>query len=65
MEGAGLRLPRLAETEAHLSIHTFGMELNFNGLPNNAVHVTRLSGKNEGSVKLNAVSEAEAVFSCS
>jgi hypothetical protein len=54
--GAVERLPWLAETKTHLSIHTFAMELNFSGLPNDAIHVMGLSGEVGGIMKLNAVS---------
>jgi hypothetical protein len=39
------------------------MELNLNGLPNDAIHVSGLGGEDGGVVKLNAVSEVDAVFS--
>jgi hypothetical protein len=39
------------------------MELNLNGLPNNVIHVLGFSGKNGGIVKLNAVSQVDALFS--
>jgi hypothetical protein len=37
------------------------MELNLNGLPNSAIHVSGFSGEDEGIVKLNAVSKVNAV----
>jgi hypothetical protein len=40
-----------------------GMELNLNGLPNNAIHVSGFGGKDGGIVKLNAVSRMDVVFS--
>jgi hypothetical protein len=46
-----------------LSVHIIAMELNFNGLPNDAIHVLGLSWGDEGIMKLNAVSQADAVFS--
>jgi hypothetical protein len=39
------------------------MELNLNDLPNDATHVSGLSGEDGGIVKLNTVSQADAVFS--
>jgi hypothetical protein len=53
------------ETKTNLSVHTVGIELNLNGLPNNAIHVLGFSGKDGGIVKLNAVSRVEAAFSYS
>jgi hypothetical protein len=38
------------------------MELNLNGLPNDAIHVLGLGGKDGGVVKLNKVSEVNPVF---
>jgi hypothetical protein len=37
------------------------MELNLNGLPNDAIHVSGLGGEDGGVVKPNAVSEVDAV----
>jgi hypothetical protein len=39
------------------------MEFNVNDLPNDAIHVSDLGGEDGGAVKLNAVSEVDAVFS--
>jgi hypothetical protein len=39
------------------------MEFNLNGLPNDAIHVLGFSGEDEGSVKLNEVSQVDGVFS--
>jgi hypothetical protein len=39
------------------------MELNHNGLPKDAIHVSGLSGDDGGIVKLNAVSQVDVVFS--
>jgi hypothetical protein len=39
------------------------MELSLIGLPNEAIHVLGLSGKDGGILKLNAVSQVNAVFS--
>jgi hypothetical protein len=39
------------------------MELNFNGFPNNAIHVSGFSDKDGGIVKLSAVSKIDTVFS--
>jgi hypothetical protein len=39
------------------------MELNFNGLSNDAIHVLGLDSQDGGIVKLNAVSQVDAVFS--
>jgi hypothetical protein len=36
--------------------HIVGMELNLNGLPNDAIHVSGFGGENGGFVKLNVVS---------
>jgi hypothetical protein len=38
-----------------LSLHTVGMELDLNGLPNNVIHLLGRSGEDGGIVKLNAV----------
>jgi hypothetical protein len=46
----------LLRKEASLSVHILGMELNFNGLPNNEIHVLGFSGKDAGIVNLNALS---------
>jgi hypothetical protein len=62
LEGADERLPWLAETKPHLSVHVVGMELNLNDLPNDAIHVSGLGGKDGGAVKLNAMSQVDAVF---
>jgi hypothetical protein len=40
LEGADKRLPRLAETKTNLSVHIIGIELNINGLPNDAIHIS-------------------------
>jgi hypothetical protein len=55
-EGAVERLPRLAGTKPHLSVHIAGMELNLNGLPNDVIHISGLGGEDGGIVKLNVVS---------
>jgi hypothetical protein len=52
-----------AQLYKNLSVHTVDMALNFNGLPNNAIHVSGFSGHVRGIVKLNAVSQADTVFS--
>jgi hypothetical protein len=39
------------------------MELNLNGLLNDAIHVLDFSGEDGGIVKLNAMSQVDAVFS--
>jgi hypothetical protein len=39
------------------------MELNLNGLHNDVIHVSGFRGKDGGIVKLNAVSQFDAVFS--
>jgi hypothetical protein len=39
------------------------MELNFNGLPNDAIHVLGLSGKDGGIMKSGVVYQVDAVFS--
>jgi hypothetical protein len=39
------------------------MELNFNGLPNDATHVLGLSGEDGGIMKLDVVSQVDAVCS--
>jgi hypothetical protein len=41
------------------------MELNLNGLPNDVIHVSGFSGEDGCFVKLNAVSQVDAVFSYS
>jgi hypothetical protein len=38
------------------------MELNFSGLPNDAIHVLGLGFKAVGIMKLNAVSQVDGVF---
>jgi hypothetical protein len=38
------------------------MELNLDGLPNNAIHVSGFSGKDGGIVKLNVVTQVDSVF---
>jgi hypothetical protein len=60
LEGADERLPLLAETKTNPSVHTVGMELNLNGLHNDAIHVSCFSGMDGGFVKLNAVSQVNA-----
>jgi hypothetical protein len=62
LEGADERLPWFAETKTHLSVHFVGMELNFNGLPNDAIHVLGLSGEDGGIMKLNVVSQFDIVL---
>jgi hypothetical protein len=44
-EGADKRLPRFTETEATLSVDIVGVELNLNGLPDNAVHISGSRGE--------------------
>jgi hypothetical protein len=39
------------------------MELNLNGLPNDAIHIFGHGSKDAGIVKLNVVSQVDAVFS--
>jgi hypothetical protein len=39
------------------------VELNLNGLPNGAIHVSGFSGEDGGFVKLNVVSQVNGVFS--
>jgi hypothetical protein len=39
------------------------MELNFNGFPNDAIHVLGLSGEDGGIKKMDAVYQVDAVFS--
>jgi hypothetical protein len=63
--GADEWLPWLAETKANLSVHIVGMELNLNGLTNDAIHISGFSGTYGVSVKLNAVSQVDGVFSYS
>jgi hypothetical protein len=48
-----------------LSVHIVGMELNLNRLPNNASRVLGFCGEDGGIVKLNAVSQVDAMFSYS
>jgi hypothetical protein len=47
----------------NLFVHVVGIELNLNGLPNDAINVSGFSGEDGGIVKLNAVSQVDAVFS--
>jgi hypothetical protein len=63
LEGADERRPCLAEANTNLSVHAVGMELNLNGLPNDAVHVSGFIGEDGGFVELNAVSQVDGVFS--
>jgi hypothetical protein len=51
LEGADERLPLLAETKTNISVHVVLMELNLNGLPNNAIHVSGFSGEDGRIVK--------------
>jgi hypothetical protein len=60
LEGAD---ERLAESTTSLSVHIVGMELSLTGLPNEAIHVSDFSGEDGGNVKLNVVSQVDAVFS--
>jgi hypothetical protein len=53
----------LLRQETHLSIHIIGMELNLIGLLNDAIRVSGLSVEDGDTVKLNAVSQVDAVFS--
>jgi hypothetical protein len=39
------------------------MELNLNGFPDDAIHISGLGGEDGGIVKLNAVSQVDAMFS--
>jgi hypothetical protein len=39
------------------------MEFNLNGLLNDAIHISSLGGEHGGILKLNAVSQIDAVFS--
>jgi hypothetical protein len=50
-EGGDERLPWLAETKSNISVHNVWMELNVNGLSNNAIHVSGFSGQDGGIVK--------------
>jgi hypothetical protein len=43
LEGADERLPCLAETKTNLSVHIVGMELNLNGLPDDAIQVSYIN----------------------
>jgi hypothetical protein len=63
LEGADERLPWLAEAKTNLSVDIVGMELNLNGLPNDVIYVSCFSGEDGGIVKLNVVSQVDAVFS--
>jgi hypothetical protein len=63
LKGADERLPCLAETKTNLSVHIVGMELNLNGLPNDAIHVSGFSREDGGFVELNAMSQVDDVFS--
>jgi hypothetical protein len=63
LERAEERLSWLAETKTNLSVHIVGIELNLSGLPNDANHVSVVGGEDGGIVKLNAVSQVDAVFS--
>jgi hypothetical protein len=63
LEGADERLPSLSETKTHLSLHIVAMELNFNGLPKDSNHVLGLSGEDGGIMKLDVVTQVEAVLS--
>jgi hypothetical protein len=53
----------LLRQKTGLSVHIVGIELNLNGLPNNAIYVSGFSGDNGGIVKLYAVSGVNIVFS--
>jgi hypothetical protein len=63
LEGADERLPCVAEAKTNLSVRIIGIELNLNGLHNDAVHVSGFSGEDGGFVELNAVSQVDGVFS--
>jgi hypothetical protein len=45
LEGAEELRPCLVETKTNLSVHIVGMELNLNGLPNDAVQISGFSGQ--------------------
>jgi hypothetical protein len=60
--GENEQLPRSVETEAILSVHSVVLGLNLNGPPNNAIHLLCFTGEERGIVKLNAVSQVNAVF---
>jgi hypothetical protein len=62
LEGADERLPCFAEAKTNLSVHIVGMELNLNGLSNDAVHVSGFSGEDGGFVEMNAVSQVDGVL---
>jgi hypothetical protein len=64
LDGGDERLPRLAETKRNISVHTVGMELIPNCLPNTAILVSDFSGEAGGIVKQNGVARVDAVFSC-
>jgi hypothetical protein len=63
LKGADERLPCFAEAKTNVSVYIVGMELNLNGFPNDAVHVSGFSGEDGGFVELNAVSQVDGVFS--
>jgi hypothetical protein len=44
------------------SVHFVGMELNLNGHSNDVIHVLDLGGEDGHIVKLNVVSQVDAVF---
>jgi hypothetical protein len=58
-----VRLPWFPETKTHLSVDTVWMELNFNSLPNGAIHVLGLRGEDGCTLKLDAVCWVDTVFS--
>jgi hypothetical protein len=49
--------------ETNVSVQVVGIELKVNGLPNDATHVSGFSGEDGGFMRLNAVSQVDAVFS--
>jgi hypothetical protein len=57
------RLLCLAEAKTNLSVHIVGMELNLNGLPNDAVHVSDFSGEDGGFGERKAASRDDGVLS--
>jgi hypothetical protein len=47
---------------SHLPIHTVGMELNLNHLPDDTIHVSRFGGEDGGVVYLDAVPQVDTVL---
>jgi hypothetical protein len=63
LEEADERLPCLAVTKTNLSVRSVGMQLNLDGPPNNAIHVSAFSGEDGGNVKFNAVYRVDVALS--